>query len=145
MTPENRDYIISLIAEATTIDDIIETFDHGCDCAHCIAVDEYLTWVNIGEYTNDFDDRRIIEYPPKRLRKDFDSMYFDYIPRLWRQYRRDTMSTPDFYSMNDALITYESDRRAGVRALKNILGPAFYFKSSGARPLRPMAEYLFVQ
>jgi hypothetical protein len=135
MTPENRDYILTLVKESESIADIIDSFMSGCDCAHCVAVDEYLTWVNIGEYLDDFDDRMYIEYPPKKLSRDFYSMYFDEIPKLWRKYSDEPLSTQNFYRINDALILHESDKRKGVRALKDVLGPGFYFTTGGPKPM----------
>lgn len=136
MTPENREYILTLLESAETIDDIAARLDYGCDCAACVAIDEYITWVNIGEYTNDFpDDRIVIEYPPKKLSKDFYSMYFDYIPHLWRKYHAEPLTTRDFYKLNDALITYEHDKRGGVRALKDVLGSQFYITTGGPAPI----------
>lgn len=136
MTPENREYIITLLESAETIDDIVAGFEYGCDCANCVAIDEYITWVGIGEYTNDFPDTRIIiKYPPKKLSKDFYSMYFDYIPILWRRYHSEPLNTRDFYRINEALITYEHNKRGGVRLLKEILGSQFYFTTGGPMPI----------
>ena len=127
MTPENREYILTLLDRGLSPAEICEQVCIGCDCLPCQAIDEYATWVYIGEYTQDnrAEPDRVPPKTPKPRLVTFDTMYHRRIPRMWKKYRADELTVEAFYQMNDALILHETRPRQGVSALKELLGPAF--------------------
>ena len=126
MTPENREYILTLISDGLSRDDMRSKMSVGCDCRSCLAIDEYFSWVYIGEYTQDYaeDDAEEHIVPPVKKHRlvTFDSMYFKKIPALWYAHQSARLTTENFYKLNSALILCESSPRQGRHDLHNILG-----------------------
>ena len=138
MTPENREYILTLLDSGLSQDEICRKVCVGCDCLPCTAIEEYATWVYIGEYTQDTWTGVSVPYPvdtPDPPPKTFDSMYYDRIPRLWKKHRQDVLTTRDFYELNEALILSETCPREGTRALKRLLGSSFCMGRVMSRPI----------